>query len=85
MAKKRFSKDNKVKLIDLWDFLIISEWLGNAKNHLWTGKQPQPGIYFKITPDKLLMIYYYLTTTNYGMDYTPKLELITVAYRNKEL
>ncbi len=83
MVQKKFSKDPKVKLISLEHFLECSDYLSDAKKHLWKeGKRPNNGIYYKITPRMLIMLNYTWTSTNFGMDFSEKLDRIEVAYRD---
>ena len=81
--QKKFSKDPKVKLISLEDFFERSNYLSNSKKCLWKeGKRPYCGIYYKITSRFLILIDYTLMPTNFGMDYSEKLDSIQVAYRD---
>lgn len=67
MVQKKFSKDPKVKLVSLEDFLEHSDYLSDAKKHLWKeGKKPDCGLYYKITPRLLILIDYTWTTKNFG-------------------
>ena len=77
MVQKKFSKDPKVKLVSLEDFLEHSDYLSDAKKHLWKeGKKPDCGLYYKITPRLLILIDYTWTTKNLGMDFSEKLDYI---------
>ena len=83
MVQKKFSKDPKVKLVSLKDFLELSNYLSDAKKHLWKeGKKPNCGVYYKITPRLLILIDYTLTMINFGMDFSEKLDYIQVAFRD---
>lgn len=83
MVQKKFSKDPKVKLVSLEDFLEHSDYLSDAKKHLWKeGKKPDCGLYYKITPRLLILIDYTWTTKNFGMDFSEKLDYIEVAFRD---
>ena len=81
--QKKFSKDPKVKLVSLEDFLELSNYLSDAKKHLWKeGKKPNCGFYYKITPRLLILIDYTWTKINFGMDFSEKLDYIQVAFRD---
>ena len=83
MVQKKFSKDPKVKLVSLEDFLECSDYLSDAKKHLWEeGERPNCGFYYKITPRLLILIDYTLTKINFGMDFSEKLDYIQVAFRD---
>lgn len=83
MVQKKFSKDPKVKLVSLEDFLECSDYLSDAKKHLWKeGKRPNCDFYYKITPRLLILIDYTWTTINFGMDFSEKLDYIQVAFRD---
>ena len=86
MTKKKFSKDPKVKLVSMKEFLMITDYFSNDKGQFWIeGNRPDCGIYYDITPRLFIMINYTLTTTNFGMDFSEKLDYIIVAYRNGKI
>lgn len=82
--KSKFSKDPKVKLITIEDFLENSGYLINAKQSLWKEKKkPIPWkMYYKFTPQYLILINYGARSVNYSMDFTEQLENIVVAIRD---
>ncbi len=83
MVRKKFSKDPKVKLVSLEDFLEHSDYLSDAKKHLWKEvEKPDCGLYYKITPRLLILIDYTWTIINFGMDFSEKLDYIEVAFRD---
>ena len=83
-SKKRFSKDPKVFLESLEEFLEGSNYLQNVKKYLWKdNKKPEPfKMYYKFTPNYLISLIYSAKSINYGMDYCEKLEFIIVAIRD---
>lgn len=81
--KQKFSKDPKVELISLKDFFELSNYLFDVKRKLWKEiKKPSCGIYYKITSSAVMLINYTLTTKNFGLDFTEKLDYIQIAYRD---
>lgn len=81
--QKKFSKDPKVRLVSLEDFFELSDYLSGVKKCLWKeGKRPNCGIYYKITPRFLILIDYTFMSSNFGMDFSEKLDYIQVAYRD---
>lgn len=81
--KQKFSKDPKVELISLKDFFELSNYLFDVKRKLWKEiKKPSCGIYYKITSSAVILINYTLTTKNFGLDFTEKLDYIQIAYRD---
>lgn len=83
MVQKKFSKDTKVKLVSLKDFLELSNYLFDVKKHLWKeGEKPNCGFYYKITPRLLILINYTWTKINFGIDFSEKLDYIQVAFRD---
>lgn len=83
MTKKKFSKDPKVELISLEEFLKSSNYLFDARENYWEEcNKPECGVYYKITPKMLICISYVLTFINFGMDASEKLDSIKVAYRD---
>ena len=83
-ARKKFSKDPKITLVSIQEFLESSNYLINAKGHLWKEKKrpSTDSLYYKITADKFISISYGFMLTNYGWDYSEKLEQIQVALRD---
>ena len=84
-SKMRFSKDPKVQLITIEEFLQENDYLcGVTKKDLWKNdKAPEAGeIYYKFTSNLLICIIYGYSFTNFGMDIREKLEKIRVAYRD---
>ena len=85
MVKMKFSKDPKVRLVSLEEFLNNCDYfIGLTKKDLWTDKTiPSPGgTYYKITPNYLIYVWYDFSFTNFGMDIKEKLIEIQVAYRD---
>ncbi len=83
-SRKKFSKDPKITLVSIQEFLEENDYLTNAKGQIWKEKK-RPSIdstYYKFTTDKLILISYGLMWTNYGQDYSEKLEYIQVAIRD---
>ncbi|MBD5131095.1 MAG: hypothetical protein HDT28_00640 [Clostridiales bacterium] len=83
-ARKKFSKDPKITLVSIQEFLDDNDYLIYAKGHLWKGKKrpSTDSLYYKFTSDKLISISYGFMLTNYGWDYSEKLEQIQVALRD---
>lgn len=84
-SKMRFSKDPKVQLITIEEFLEENDYLcGITKKDLWKNdKAPEVGkIYYKFTSNLLICIIYGYSFTNFGMDIREKLEQIRVSYRD---
>lgn len=81
----KFSKDPKIQLISLENFLEDNDYLiGITKEDLWNDSTI-PSInhsYFKITSLYFIFIQYGESLVNFGMDMKEKLELIQVAYRD---
>lgn len=83
MTHKRFSKDPKVKLISIEEFLEKTDYLFDVKKHiLKENTRPHFGLYYKITSRFLILIYYDVMFTNFGTKMSEKLESIEVAYRD---
>jgi len=87
MAKKqKFSKDPKVSLLSLEEFLTIYEFFkgGIPKKYKWTTDTVPSDCetYFKITEDRFIAICYGMTFSNFGMDIKEKLETIQIAFRD---
>ena len=82
--QKKFSKDPKITLVSIQAFFENSNFLIDAKGHLWKEKK-RPSIckkYYKFTSDKLILLEYGCRTINFGMSSTEKLESIQVAIRD---
>lgn len=87
MAKRqKFSKDPKVSLLSLEEFLSIYDFFkgGIPKRYRWsTDTVPSDcETYFKITEDRFIAICYGMTFSNFGMDIKEKLETIQIAFRD---
>lgn len=84
-GNKKFSKDPKVHLVSIEQFLEDYNYLvGLSKADLWidsTIPRINSG-YFKITPRYLIYISFGYTMTNYGLDEKEILEYIQVACRD---
>ncbi len=83
-SRNKFSKDPKIKLISIEEFLENNDYLIDAKQYVWKDKK-RPSIfnfYYKFTSDKLILIEFGCMRTNYGNDYSEKLESIQVAIRD---
>lgn len=83
-SRRKFSKDPKIKLVSIEEFLENSGYLIDAKQHLWKGKKhpSMGGYYYKFTSDKLMIIAYGYMMTNYGNSASEKLDYIEVAIRD---
>lgn len=83
-GKKKFSKDPKVKIISLKNFLDYSNYLCDDELNFWNDdERPMADqIYYKLTSNYLIIIKYTKKIINFGMGYCEKLEEIRVAYRN---
>lgn len=83
-SRHKFSKDPKIHLVSIEEFLEDSDYLVNAKQSLWNDKKrpEMGGYYYKFTPDKLIIIAFGFMLTNYGNDSSEKLEFIEVAIRD---
>lgn len=83
-SRRKFSKDPKIKLVSIEEFLENSGYLIDAKQHLWKGKKhpSMGGYYYKFTSDKLMIIAYGYMMTNYGNSVSEKLDYIEVAIRD---
>ncbi len=84
MAKK-YSKDSKINLLTLNDFMSATDYLCNVSETSIFKDKTVPKInctYYRFTHDKLIRIIYGVKTVNYGMDEKEKLEQIDVAYRD---
>lgn len=81
-----FSKDTKVKLVSVDEFLKTYDFFkgGISRSYRWkTDTVPQEdATYFKITEDKLIAIIYGYKYVNFGRDSKEKLETIQVALRD---
>ncbi len=86
VVKNRFSKDPKVRLISIEEFLENSRYLMNAKKCLWKEKKRPElwGKYYKLTPQYLILINYSVKYINFGMDCVEQLDSIEVAIRDGE-
>lgn len=83
MAQKRFSKDPKVKLISIKEFLEKTDYLFEAKKQLLKeNTRPSFGLYYKITSRFFISIHYTFTSINFGLNISEKLDRIEVAYRD---
>ncbi len=90
MVKKKYSKDPKVILLSLEDFLNHCDYFkgGIPRGHKWTEKTVPEGYetYYKITEDKFIAITYGETYNLFGASirdrYKEKLEYIEVALRD---
>ena len=84
MKRNQFSKDPKVKLISIDEFLVNNNFLIDAKDNLLNDNERPLYLhkYFKITEKYLTAIDYTITRINYGMDKSEKLETIYVAKRD---
>lgn len=85
MAKVRFSKDPKVRLVSIEEFINGCDYFCNlTKEYFWTNNIiPSPDqIYYKITSNYLICIFYSSSFTNFGMNIKEKLEKIVVAFRD---
>ena len=83
-SHKKFSKDPKITLVSIQEFLESSNYLISAKGHLWKEKKRPSmcGLYYKITADKIISISYGFMCTNYGSVLSEKLKQIQVALRD---
>ncbi len=83
-SKNKFSKDPKVILLSIKDFIENNNYLIEAKSNLWKNKKrPQIyGNYFKFTSDKLILIEYEYRIINYGQNDVEQLKCIKVAIRD---
>lgn len=84
-VQKRFSKDPKVDLFSIEDFLENNGYLcGLTEKDLWkvntTPKESE--VYYKLTPNFLICIVYGFRKVNFGLDTKENLESIEVAYRD---
>lgn len=83
MLQKKFSRDPKIKLFSLNEILENNDYfLGSKYKELIKFEKPERGIYYKITPQYIVVLNYVETTINYGMDISEKLDSIQVAYRD---
>ena len=78
MAKKqKFSKDPKVSLLSLEEFLTIYDFFkgGIPKRYKWTAETVRSACetYVKIAEDRFIAIRYRMTFSNFGMDIKEKL------------
>ena len=83
--KIKFSKDPKVQLISIEEFLEEHNYLCEiTKKDIWEdNKAPKhEKTYFKFTSEFLICIIYGYSLINFGMDIKEKLEMIEVAYRD---
>lgn len=81
----KYSKDPKVKVISLSEFLIESNYLCDLKDNIWSDlAEPEYGVSYRITPTMLIKIHYTLTRANFGTTYAKKLSSITIAYRDAD-
>lgn len=83
-SRDKFSKDPKVTLVSIKEFFENSNYLLDAKDHLFKDKiRPiKPGFYYKFTSDKLILLSYSCKRINFGMDFSEKLDSILVAIRD---
>lgn len=80
----KFSKDGRVTLVSIEEFLERSNYLIDAKNWLFDDKK-RPSIfelYYKITANKLILIQYGYKLVNFGLSFSEKVEQIIVAIRD---
>ena len=83
MNNKRFSKDPKTILLSIEDFYRDSDYLNGIQRKLWKNEKPLKGEeYYKITPDKLILVSYGYQRVGFGFDFKEKLEFINIAYRD---
>lgn len=83
MLQKKFSRDPKIKLFSLNEILENNDYFLSSKyKELIKFEKPERGIYYKITPQYIVVLNYVETTINYGMDISEKLDSIQVAYRD---
>ena len=83
--RKRFSKDPKIRLMTLEDFLRYHGYLVSvSKKDLWKSSTVPEMFktYYKFTSDYLVSIYFGVMSINYGTEEKEKLESIDVAYRD---
>lgn len=82
---KRFSKDPKVKVVPIKQFLENSNYLFDVKGAQWKEKKrPSCGTYYKITPKYLIAISYDLTISFSisGRKFSERLYDIIIAFRD---
>lgn len=92
MKKIKFSKDPKVHVLSIEEFLQESNYLYYAKIGKWKNNtRPRRGVYYKITPQFLIMICYSnssdsLSNSDFlikpNKDLPAKLDEISVAFRD---
>ena len=60
-ANNKFSKDSRIKLLSMKDFLEVSNFLLDAKNNLWEDEWEPIGerVFYKFTP-KFLMLFCFI-------------------------
>lgn len=84
-GRKTFSKDNKVILVTIEEFLMQNNYLqGITRKDLWkTNSTPQIGKqYYKFTSNYLIAVVWGSASINFGQDSRVKLEKIIVANRD---
>lgn len=85
MKKERFSKDPKIKLLSIEEFLTRNDYLSDIKEHKWkTDHEPECTYYFKITSKYLIKAKYLPTYKMINNRRTLKsyLSEIEVAFRD---
>lgn len=84
VVKKRFSKDPKVFLVSIEEFLEKSYYLTKVtKSDLWKRTTvPEWGAFYKLSPQMLIKLCYEEYRANYGTEWKLKIHSITVAYRD---
>lgn len=83
--QKRFSKDPKVFLFSIEEFLENNGYLcGLTEKDLWKVNTipKESEVYYKLTPNFLISIVYGCRKVNFGLDTKEKLDWIEVAYRD---
>lgn len=86
--RRAYSKDPKIMRSTIEEFMQLSDYLVCAEGHLWSNRErpmlDEDGyaIYYKLTSDKLISIFYGMKVINYGTSYVENLERVRVAIRD---
>lgn len=85
MTKKRFSKDPKIEIITIDNFINRLADVSWLKIQQWkNNKRPTDGLYFNITSKYLVLLDYRVSYIGFGADTREILDKILVAYRDGE-
>lgn len=83
MRETKFSKDPKIRVISIEEYLKSCNYFADDNLNLWEEfEKPSYGRYYKITPEYLPLINYTYAAVNFGLDLAEKLESVLIAIRD---